>query len=578
MKDSKSTYEDLEKEIIKLREANEYLSHTNDKTQVSLNSTIESFSETMIVGFDKQYRFLFFNSAYEKATLDAYGRVVSVGMNMFDGIKREDDRKTLKENYERTLLGENFTIYRELGDLQRTYLEINYSPIIDNGDIVGATIIFENITKQKEAEIEIARAQEVAEEHEKALQKAHDKLELRVNERTVELSEVNDQLNWEIEERKKAEDVLYQREQEFRTLVENAPDIIFRFDKALKHTYVNTAIEKATGGSKQDFIGKDHRELGMPEDLVSFFQGKIREAFETGKEIEFSFVFPTPTGERHYESRYVPEFSKEGTVEHVMGVSRDITNQKLVEEALKESEEDLRESNNTKDKFFSIIAHDLKSPFVSLVGFSNMLNEEFDNFDTEKKKEFISIINRQSQSTFKLLENLLFWSNSQRGVLDFNSEKINLFLLSEETCELLNQSAINKSIKLSNRLPENILVEADKDMLSSVIRNLLSNAIKFTLKGGEVIITAENKQQHTEIVINDNGVGIAKEFQSKLFDISESTSTKGTENETGTGLGLILCKEFVEKHGGLIWVESELGKGSSFHFTIPFEPVNSELT
>ncbi len=241
---------------------------------------------------------------------------------------------------------------------------------------------------------------------------------------------------------------------------------------------------------------------------------------------------------------------------------------------------ELVELNATKDKFFSIIAHDLKSPFSSMLGFSNMLDKKFDKYDSEKKKKFIKIINQGLQDTYKLLENLLYWSRSQRGSIDFKPEKLNLYLLINETTELLNQSAENKSIELINQIPENIFVDADKDMLSTIIRNLVSNAIKFTPIGGQIKIevnlpTISNNQEFVEIMVIDSGVGILKEVQSKLFDISENTSTQGTEDESGTGLGLILCKEFAEKHGGKIEVESEIGKGSTFSFTIPYKLENS---
>ncbi len=171
---------------------------------------------------------------------------------------------------------------------------------------------------------------------------------------------------------------------------------------------------------------------------------------------------------------------------------------------------------------------------------------------------------------------MLLWSRTQKGNIDFNPEKINLFLTINETCELLKQSAENKLIKIINEVPENVFVEADNNMLSTIFRNLISNAIKFTYKNGNIILEAQKNHQFIEITIKDSGIGISKEIQLKLFDISENISTEGTGNETGTGLGLILCKEFVEKHGGKIRVESEIGKGSSFIFTIPtkFENIN----
>lgn len=244
--------------------------------------------------------------------------------------------------------------------------------------------------------------------------------------------------------------------------------------------------------------------------------------------------------------------------------------QYLQKEALKE----LKKSNETKDKFFSIIAHDLKSPFNAMLGFSNMLNDNFDDFDKKEHKEFFGIIHKSLNNMYRLLDNLLLWSRSQLGKFDFNPEKINLYLLTNESNELLNQSAENKSIQIINQIPKNIYVDADKDMLSTIIRNLLSNAIKFTPKEGEITITAilsitKKNKNFTTISIKDCGVGIDKKIQSKLFDISENTSTKGTEDESGTGLGLILCKEFVEKHSGEIWIESEVGKGTVINFTIP---------
>ena len=241
---------------------------------------------------------------------------------------------------------------------------------------------------------------------------------------------------------------------------------------------------------------------------------------------------------------------------------------------LKESEAKLRESNATKDKFFSIIAHDLKSPFSSMLGFSELLNKNFDKYTTKKQKKFSNYIHQGIQNTYKLLNELLLWSQSQKGTISFNKEQLNLFLLSNEVFEPLKQAAENKSIKLNNKIPKDEHINADKSMLSTIIRNIFSNAIKFTPKGGKIIIstnktTTENNKKFLEIRIKDTGIGIPKEIQPKLFIISENTSTLGTENEKGTGLGLILCKEFIEKHNGKIWIKSEEGEGSEFIFTLP---------
>ncbi len=242
---------------------------------------------------------------------------------------------------------------------------------------------------------------------------------------------------------------------------------------------------------------------------------------------------------------------------------------KHIEKTLRENEIKLKESNAAKDKFFSIISHDLRSPFNSILGFAEILDENFENYDTARQKQYFGYIYTGVKETYKLLDDLLLWARLQKENIDFNPKIINLFLLANETSELFKQMAKDKSIELLNEIPENIYVEVDKDMISTVFRNLVSNALKFTSKDGKIIIKAENKHRTTTIMIKDNGVGISKEIQSKLFDIAENTSTVGTKNEKGTGLGLILCKEFIEKHMGKIWVESEINKGSIFYFTIP---------
>jgi len=238
---------------------------------------------------------------------------------------------------------------------------------------------------------------------------------------------------------------------------------------------------------------------------------------------------------------------------------------------LEERRYHIEELNASKDKFFSIIAHDLKNPFQSIIGFSQMQKEEIKSGDRGAIEVYAGLINTSAIQTYRLLENLLEWANSQRGKITFNPVPINLMEILNEEFIVLNDIAIMKNIELKSSFPYDIIIKADNDMIKTILRNLISNAIKFTHKNGMVEVRAMLEDRNVEISVSDNGIGMTNETMAKLFRIDANLSTRGTENEKGTGLGLFLCKEFVEKHGGKIWVESESGKGSTFKFLIPLD-------
>ncbi|MCD4695029.1 MAG: HAMP domain-containing histidine kinase [Bacteroidales bacterium] len=236
------------------------------------------------------------------------------------------------------------------------------------------------------------------------------------------------------------------------------------------------------------------------------------------------------------------------------------------------TEAELRMLNATKDKFFSIIAHDLKNPFNSLLGFSDLLKNNYDNFDKEEIKRFIHIMHESSKHGFNLLENLLQWSRSQTGRIALIREDVNIRDVVMGCIDLLATSAKKKQIKIYHDISENIVVTGDIEMLSAVFRNLISNAIKFTPKNGSIKVKARLNSRYTEISVVDTGVGIPEEKIRNLFRIDKQVSTSGTENEKGTGLGLILCKEFIDKHDGKIKVNSERKNGSEFKVILPVVP------
>ncbi len=230
---------------------------------------------------------------------------------------------------------------------------------------------------------------------------------------------------------------------------------------------------------------------------------------------------------------------------------------------------ELQELNSTKDKFFSIIAHDLRNPFSVLLGMSDLLLSNYHTYDDETRLELISIQNETTKQTFKLLENLLEWARIQRSAFDFIKQRVNLVDIVTQNIYHHKEIAKQKDISLTHTLTDAIFVNTDPNMVQTVLRNLIVNAIKFSNNGGEITILAKDSDNFVEVTVKDNGVGISHDNLQKLFKIENSISTKGTANEKGTGLGLMLCKEFVEKQGGRIWAESEQSKGSEFKFTIP---------
>jgi signal transduction histidine kinase len=236
---------------------------------------------------------------------------------------------------------------------------------------------------------------------------------------------------------------------------------------------------------------------------------------------------------------------------------------------LNKANSELKDLNKDKDRFISILAHDLKSPFNTILGFLNTLTKKIHIYTPELIENRLHLISNSALQAYNLLDNLLFWTRSHSCKMPFMPQMLSLSEIIDDLLENLAGMAINKNINMQNYIAENTLVFADKNMLNVIFRNLISNAIKFTPKEGSIIIFSAIENQTIKITVSDSGVGLNEATLANLFSESENESKNGTDKESGTGLGLKLCKEFVEKHGGEISVESELGKGSRFSFTLP---------
>jgi len=239
---------------------------------------------------------------------------------------------------------------------------------------------------------------------------------------------------------------------------------------------------------------------------------------------------------------------------------------------IKVQSEELVRQNAAKDKFFSIISHDLKNPLANIIGFAELIKDSSHELDPEKLEMFVGYIHNSALFTLEILEDLLDWARIQMGSLKSVKNKFNLSNLLLNNIEGHFPQALAKSIDFQSNFDENIIINADEKMITAVVRNLISNAIKFTPKGGHISISTRekiiNNKRMIETEIRDTGIGINKENLTKLFQIEQNYNSKGTNNETGTGLGLILCKEFINQNNGSIRVESELSVGSSFIFDL----------
>lgn len=373
----------------------------------------------------------------------------------------------------------------------------------------------------------------------------------------------------DITDGKKTEYLLKTSEEKFRKYIESSPVGIYITNKNGDCTYANKYWLEMAGIKLEQALGKGWIDALHPDDKWSI-SDKWYKAVQANGTWGYEYRFKNKKENiRWVYGMAVALKDKNGEINGYLGSNIDITTIKKAEFQLKQNEKELKELNNTKDKFFSIIAHDLKGPFSSVIGFSQLLLKHIKNKQFDKVENFSEIILQEAQHSMSLLTNLLDWSRSQTGQIKFNPKTTNITDILTFNIDLLETLASKKKIRISFQKIKDLMITSDENMLNTIIRNLLSNAIKFTNEHGVITLKIVDESNKTVISVSDTGVGIEASKLKKLFKLDQDISTHGTKNEKGTGLGLLLCKEFVENHKGKIRVESKLGKGTTFFVEIP---------
>ena len=377
-------------------------------------------------------------------------------------------------------------------------------------------------------------------------------------------------------ERKQSEEKLLESKLRYERIVKNVPGVLFDLIKYnegnYKLLYISPRSEELFEIVPEQFLHDStiFWNLVHPDDIDAL---RAEEFMLQHDKIDISnieFRITTPSGTVKWVSCMASLSNKDATDNSIWcGVMLDVTARKIAELELQNSHQQLAELNATKDKFFSLIAHDLKNPFSSLIGLSGIIADNVSNFESVKIEKFARVINETAKRSYELLENLLTWARTQTGAITASPSQINLRVLINDTVVQHSQQAMKKEISLTHSVTLENLAYADENMLRTILRNLTTNAIKFTNKGGSVSLTAREDCNYIELAVADTGIGIKPETIERLFRIDTAISSPGTANEKGTGLGLILCKDFVERNNGTITVNSQVGKGTEFVVKIP---------
>lgn len=386
----------------------------------------------------------------------------------------------------------------------------------------------------------------------------------------------------DVTERIRTQRAIRESEEKYRNITENIDDFLFTFERtglALRPIFCTSSIQKVTGYTQTDFLTDSKLFLKAihPSDFVQI-KPKLINLLKSRIQLsgEFEFRIINKQGNIVWVRAKINLVrSGTGRIQKVFGLVSDVTFRKRAEEELKKSTQNLIKLNETKDRFISIISHDLRTPFSSILGFTDLLAND-EELTEDERKQYIRYIQESSRSMLALVNSLLDWTRLQTGRIKFEPQKIDISKIISESLNALSGAAIQKGIEITSRLTQPVYLFVDKNLILQVFNNLISNAIKFTNKDGSILISFETiaSSRFFKFSVKDSGVGIKEEDLAKLFSVDAKFTSEGTAGEKGSGLGLSLVKEIIEKHGGSIVVKSEYGQGTEFVFTLPIASSN----
>ncbi|MFY9153724.1 MAG: PAS domain S-box protein [Prolixibacteraceae bacterium] len=381
----------------------------------------------------------------------------------------------------------------------------------------------------------------------------------------------------DISEQKRTALILQENQEKFKSVTTNISDVIWTIDTSGNFTYVSPSIKSLIGYWPEEIINK-HFSIFLTPKSAKLTKNILKKSPERFKNLKSSMPGKITAESickdgklKWTEITANPMFNSKNEFYGYSGICRDITDRIKAEQLQKENETHLKELIETKDKFFSLIAHDLRTPFNSIIGFLDLILNNYNDINDLEKKDYLYLIQEDANKTLKLLNNLLEWAKAQTGNISINLRTLKLLQVLKNIGKNFESSLKLKKLQLQISVPENLQLYADENMLTTIFQNLISNSIKFSFEGQSIVISAIHKSNGIEICVADSGIGMHEEARKNLFDISKKITNPGTANEKGSGLGLILCKDFIERHHGTIEVKSEYGKGSQFIVFIPDE-------